>query len=93
MSRRRGRQIQMTKRTIALSFALTLWAAAAPAVARHSFGVAFDGNKTVTLTGTITKIEWTNPHTHVYADVKSLDADRYRDLLKRPSLFIRTPPK
>jgi hypothetical protein len=49
---------------------LTLLGAAAPAAAHHSFGVAFDATKTVTLTGTITKIEWTNPHTHVYADVK-----------------------
>jgi len=44
--------------------------AAAPAAAHHSFGVAFDANTTVTLTGTITRIDWTNPHTHVYADVK-----------------------
>ena len=43
---------------------------ATTAAAHHSFGVAFDAAKTVTLTGTITKIEWTNPHTHVYADVK-----------------------
>jgi hypothetical protein len=60
----------MTMRySIALSVAVTL-AAAAPAVAHHSFGVAFDASKTVTLSGTITKIEWTNPHTHIYADVK-----------------------
>jgi hypothetical protein len=38
--------------------------------AHHSFGVAFDANKTVTVTGVITSIEWANPHTHVYADVK-----------------------
>jgi hypothetical protein len=49
---------------------LTLLGAAVPAAAHHSFGVAFDASKTVTLTGTITRIEWTNPHTHVYADVK-----------------------
>ena len=44
--------------------------AASELTAHHSFGVAFDANKTVTLTGTVTKIDWTNPHTHVYADVK-----------------------
>lgn len=49
---------------------LIVAAAAAPSGAHHSFGVAFDASKTVTLTGTITRIEWTNPHTHVYADVK-----------------------
>lgn len=42
----------------------------ASAFAHHSFGVAFDAQKTVTVTGTITKIDWTNPHAHVYADVK-----------------------
>ena len=46
-----------------------LLVAAYPA-AHHSFGVAFDVNSPVTLTGVVTKIEWTNPHTHVYADVK-----------------------
>jgi hypothetical protein len=57
-------------RTLALSLALTVWALATPAVAHHSFGVAFDADKTVTLSGTITKIEWTNPHTHLHADIK-----------------------
>src|SRR5262245_53190873 len=38
--------------------------------AHHSFGVAFDATKTVMLTGVITKIAWTNPHTHVWVDVK-----------------------
>ena len=41
--------------------------------AHHSFGVAFDATKTVTATGVITKIAWTNPHTHVYVDVKGDD--------------------
>ena len=54
---------------------MTLCTAAVPVVAHHSFGVAFDAEKTVTLTGTITKIEWTNPHTHLHADVKD-DAGR-----------------
>jgi hypothetical protein len=49
---------------------LLVAAAAAPSAAHHSFGVAFDASKTVTLSGTITRIDWTNPHTHVYADVK-----------------------
>ena len=42
----------------------------APLSAHHSFGVAFDATKTVMLTGVITKIAWTNPHTHVWVDVK-----------------------
>jgi hypothetical protein len=38
--------------------------------AHHSFGVVFDANKPVTLTGVVTKLEWTNPHSHLYIDVK-----------------------
>ena len=60
-------------RSVTCACALIVWAVAAPAIAHHSFGVAFDATKTVTLTGTITKIEWTNPHTHVHADVKEAD--------------------
>ncbi len=38
--------------------------------AHHSFSAEFDANKTVTLKGTVTKLEWTNPHIWVYLDVK-----------------------
>lgn len=42
---------------------------AAPAFAHHSFAAEYD-SKEVTLTGTITKVEWTNPHIYFYLDVK-----------------------
>jgi len=43
---------------------------ASQALAHHSFAAEFDSTKTVTLKGTITKVEWTNPHTYFYLDVK-----------------------
>jgi len=38
--------------------------------AHHSFGAEYDGDKPITVKGVITKIEWANPHCHLYLDVK-----------------------
>ncbi len=41
----------------------------APALAHHGFDTEYDGKKKVSLSGVVTKIEWTNPHMHIYIDV------------------------
>ena len=42
---------------------------AIPAIAHHGFDTEYDANKKLKLTGTVTKVEWLNPHMRVYIDV------------------------
>lgn len=49
---------------------LCLLVCAAPALAHHSFTAEYYSDKNVTLTGTLTKVEWVNPHVFLYVDVK-----------------------
>ena len=41
-----------------------------PAYAHHSFAAEFDGSRSLRVTGTITRIEWSNPHSYFFIDVK-----------------------
>ena len=60
----------MLKTSLPAMFAVVALAAAIPAHAHHSFAAEFDGSRSVRLTGTITRIEWSNPHSYFFIDVK-----------------------
>jgi len=58
---------------IAPILAALLLVAAVPSEAHHSFATEYDSARPVTVTGVVTRIEWTNPHAYIYVDVTDKD--------------------
>jgi Family of unknown function (DUF6152) len=52
------------------ALALALLIVRASVSAHHSFAAEYDGDKPVTVSGTVVRIDWNNPHIHFYVDVK-----------------------
>jgi len=61
------------KTRFAMAICVLTLAASARMLAHHSFAAEFDEKKPVSMTGTVTKVEWTNPHIWFFVDVKNPD--------------------
>jgi hypothetical protein len=70
---------------------VSLLLAAVPVVAHHSFAAEFDSAQPVTLNGTVTMMEWINPHAWIHLDVKKPDGtvENWAVETGNPSALVR----
>jgi hypothetical protein len=75
-----------------LIVAALIVAAAAPVFAHHSFAAEFDSNKPTTITGSVTKLDWINPHARLFIEVKGSDGKvvNWEVELGPPAILMRS---
>ena len=81
-----------TRLTVAAASLAVLLGGVGPVMAHHSFAAEYDANKPIKLSGTVTKIEWTNPHCYFYIDVKNVETgkiDNWALELGNPNALLR----
>ena len=78
-------------RKTGLLVAAALLAAAVPALAHHAFSAEFDQSKPVKVQGSISKLEWTNPHAWIFIDSKGTDGKvvTWRFEMGAPNALLR----
>ncbi len=65
----------MKSKIMTLAFAALCTLTTYQAAAHHSFAAEFDSNVPVHVTGTVVKVDWTNPHTYIFMEVETEDGD------------------
>lgn len=72
--------------------AATVWLWAAPALPHHSFSVAFDENRPVSIEGVVTEVKWENPHSWILVESKQPDGavEVWRFETQPPNTLRRT---
>lgn len=65
----------MQMKSTMLGVGFGLWLTVMPVAAHHAFTAEFDSNQPISLSGTVTKIEWVNPHSWLHVDVKGRDGE------------------
>ena len=60
----------MRRTVLAAATVAGVWLAAAPIGAHHSNAAMYDAEKRTVIKGEVTRIQWTNPHSYIYIDVK-----------------------
>jgi hypothetical protein len=81
----------MRRKLACVVFGVGLLVAAMPAIAHHSFAAEFDSAQPITLNGTVTKMEWINPHAWIHVAVKKADGtvENWEIETGNPSALIR----
>ena len=81
----------MSRSKLVAIIGIGLVGATLPGYAHHSFSAQFDAKKPLKMTGTVTKVEWQNPHSWFYVDVKGDDGNvtNWGWELASPNLLLR----